>query len=221
MLEVNLEIIHKHEGGMRLSDIAKECGKRPSTIDTILKNKENITGREVAKGVTRVTKQCSPPVMEQVENLFLIWVEGKQCAGDTTSKAIICPKALHTDLLDQQLETSGPAEDFKQQSVEQPQVSLEEEATSEEELSSKELREACKMWGKLQTFVHQHHPAKARTQDHMNNFDMDIMSLFKGMLKRHQRQQTMERFLIKKPRQEELEPSCSTASQLPSISKDC
>ncbi|CAH2248484.1 tigger transposable element-derived 1-like [Pelobates cultripes] len=84
LLKVKKEIIRKHEGRMRLTDLAKEYGRSASTIATILNMKEKIT----------------------VEKLLLLWIEEKQHAGDTVSKAIICKnaKALHADLLDQQPE---------------------------------------------------------------------------------------------------------------------
>ncbi|KAJ7316991.1 hypothetical protein JRQ81_003153 [Phrynocephalus forsythii] len=68
-------------------------------------------------------------------------------------------------------------------------VSFEEEEMREKEVSTMELREACVMCAKLQTFVQWHHLDKALTQNHVNNVDYDIMSWFKGMLKKHQRQQ--------------------------------
>ncbi|XP_063302179.1 tigger transposable element-derived protein 1-like [Pelobates fuscus] len=85
--------------------------------------KEKITGRDAAKGVTRVSKQ-RPPVLEEVEKLLLLWIEQKQRAGDSVTKAIICEKAkaLHADLLKQQPVavtvatqpgTSADAEGFK------------------------------------------------------------------------------------------------------------
>ncbi|CAH2322197.1 tigger transposable element-derived 1-like [Pelobates cultripes] len=76
--------------------------------------KEKISGRDAAKGVTRVSKQ-RPPVLEEVEKLLLLWIEQKQRAGDSVTKAIICEKAkaLHVDLLKQQPGTSADAEGFK------------------------------------------------------------------------------------------------------------
>ncbi|CAH2325223.1 tigger transposable element-derived 1-like [Pelobates cultripes] len=69
--------------------------------------KEKITGRDAAKGVTTVSKQ-RPPVLEEVETLILLWIEQKQRAVDSVTKAIICEKAkaLHADLLKQQPGTS-------------------------------------------------------------------------------------------------------------------
>ncbi|CAH2327525.1 tigger transposable element-derived 1-like, partial [Pelobates cultripes] len=114
LLEDKKEIIRKHVGGMRLTDLAKEYGRSASTIGTILTMKEKITGRDAAKGVTRVSKQ-RPPVLEEVEKLLLLWIEQKQRAGDSVTKTIICEKgkALHADLLKQQPGTSADAEGFK------------------------------------------------------------------------------------------------------------
>ncbi|XP_063307083.1 tigger transposable element-derived protein 1-like isoform X3 [Pelobates fuscus] len=113
LLEVKKEIIRKHEGGMRLTDLAKEYGRSASTIATILKMKKKITGRDAAKGVTRVSKQ-RPPVLDEVEKLLLLWIEQKQRAGDIVTEAIICKKAkaLHADL-NQQPGMSPDVEGFK------------------------------------------------------------------------------------------------------------
>ncbi|CAH2220425.1 Hypothetical predicted protein [Pelobates cultripes] len=98
-----------------------------------------------------------------------------------------------------------------QKELMEEQISFEEEEEmSEEQLSSMEIKEACHMWVNLQTFVQQHHPDKALAQRLVISFDTDIVSPFRGMLKRRQRQQTMERFLQNQPRHEE-EPACVSA----------
>jgi hypothetical protein len=40
-------------------------------------------------------------------------------------------------------------------------LSEEEEKKTETSLSSKEIREVCKMWETVQKFVEKHHPSKA------------------------------------------------------------
>ncbi|CAH2276002.1 Hypothetical predicted protein [Pelobates cultripes] len=107
--------------------------------------------------------------------------------------------------------------ELQKEAVEEQIAFEEEEEMSEEQLFSTKLKEACQMWVNLQTFVQQHHPDKALAQRLVSSFDTDIMSPFRGMLKRRQRQQTMERFLQKQPRHEE-EPACVSAAQLPSSS---
>nr|XP_033807654.1 tigger transposable element-derived protein 1-like [Geotrypetes seraphini] len=99
-VEVKKEIIQKHEGGMRVADLARCYNKSTSTICTILKKKEKIRWLDAAKGVTRVSKQ-RPPVLEDVEKLLLVWLNEKQLAGDIVTENIICEKAkaLYTDLV--------------------------------------------------------------------------------------------------------------------------
>ncbi|XP_077782983.1 uncharacterized protein LOC144327444 [Podarcis muralis] len=43
------KIIQKHDGGMRVTDLAREYGRNPSTIGTILKMREKIMGLEVTE----------------------------------------------------------------------------------------------------------------------------------------------------------------------------
>ncbi|CAH2296251.1 Hypothetical predicted protein [Pelobates cultripes] len=85
--------------------------------------------------------------------------------------------------------------ELQKEAMEEQIAFEEEEEMSEEQLSSMELKEACQMWVNLQTFVQQDHPDKALAQRLVSSFDIDIMSPFRGMLRRRQRQQTMERFL--------------------------
>ncbi|CAH2253845.1 tigger transposable element-derived 1-like [Pelobates cultripes] len=115
---------------------------------------------------------------------------------------------------DRELTTEDLVE-LQKQAMEE-QISFEEEETSKEQISSRELKETCQMWVNLQTFVQQHHPNKALARRLVNSFGTDIISPFQGMLKRHQRQQTIERFLQKQPRHEEV--PCVSAAQLPSSS---
>ncbi|CAH2294834.1 Hypothetical predicted protein [Pelobates cultripes] len=116
---------------------------------------------------------------------------------------------------DRDLTTEELVELQKEAMEEQTAFEEEEEEMSEEQLSSTALKEACQMWVNLQTFVQQRHPDKALAHRPVSSFDTDIMSPFRGMLKRRQRQQTMERFLQKQPRHEE-ELACVSAAQLPS-----
>nr|XP_034953219.1 tigger transposable element-derived protein 1-like [Zootoca vivipara] len=102
------EIIRKHDRGVQVTDLAREYGRNPSTLGTILKMREKILATDVAKGVTRIVKN-RPAVLEEVEKLLLIWMEA------TVTEAVICEKAkaLHTDLVQQQPGTSAESEVFK------------------------------------------------------------------------------------------------------------
>ncbi|XP_053252052.1 tigger transposable element-derived protein 1-like [Podarcis raffonei] len=233
-LEMKKEIIRKHDGRMRVTDLAREYGRNPSTIRTILKMREKIMATDAAKGVTRIVKN-RPAVLEEVEKLLLIWLEEKQRAGDTVTEAVICEKAkaLHADLVREQPGTSGEPEVFKasrgwfdrfktrsgihsvvrhgeaaSSDAAQEQASLEEEEATEERLSSEKLRDICQKWKEVQTFADQHHPDKHKAHDLGNTYDTTVMSSFREVLKRRMKQQTMDRFLSKKQRVEE-EPSLS------------
>ena len=63
-----------------------------STISAIVKNKEQIKGANVAKGVTTLKKQM-PQILE-VEKLVFIFINEKQLGGDSITKAFICEKIL-------------------------------------------------------------------------------------------------------------------------------
>ncbi|KAJ7329541.1 hypothetical protein JRQ81_015715 [Phrynocephalus forsythii] len=111
LLEVRKEIIQKLKEGMQVIYIPREYGRNPSTIGTTLKNKDRITGQDVAEGVTRISKN-QPLVLNKVEKLLLLWIHEKECDGDTVSEAMICTKAkaLHADLITQQPGTSDKPE---------------------------------------------------------------------------------------------------------------
>ncbi|KAL0269199.1 UNVERIFIED_CONTAM: hypothetical protein PYX00_007011 [Menopon gallinae] len=111
-MELKKEIVEKHERGLRVSDIARYYNKSTSTISTILKRKDEIRALEVAKGVTKVSKQ-RPRALEDVENLLLVWVNEKQLSGDSVTEASICEKAkaLYADVVDKQ--PGASTDDFK------------------------------------------------------------------------------------------------------------
>ncbi|XP_078248613.1 putative CENPB DNA-binding domain-containing protein 1 [Pogona vitticeps] len=100
-LEMKKEILQKYDGGKRIADIAREYGRNPSTIGTIVAMREKILATDAAQGVTRIAKN-RPAVLEEVEKLLVMWMGEKQCAGDTVTEAVICEKAraLYTDLME-------------------------------------------------------------------------------------------------------------------------
>lgn len=114
-VEVKKDIIKRHEKGMKVAEIARLYKRSTSTICTVLKKKEILRGLDVAKGVTRVSKQ-RPHTLEDVETLLSVWVSEKQIAGDTLNENLICAKAkaLYADLLSNLPDTSTEnEEDFK------------------------------------------------------------------------------------------------------------
>ncbi|GFS71087.1 hypothetical protein NPIL_144061 [Nephila pilipes] len=52
-------IIAKHERGVRIIDLADEYGRNPSTISTIIKQKETIKKLQPSKDVTIISKLCT------------------------------------------------------------------------------------------------------------------------------------------------------------------
>ena len=91
-MEAKHEIIAKFEHGIRIIDLAKEHGRNPSTISTIIKHKEEIKKLNPSKGVTIISK-LRTGIHDEMERLLLIWIKDKEMAGDNVSEAIICEKA--------------------------------------------------------------------------------------------------------------------------------
>ncbi|XP_068202466.1 tigger transposable element-derived protein 1-like [Palaemon carinicauda] len=107
-VETKMEIIARHEQGMRVVNLARLYNRRTSTICSILKRKEEIKKIDVAKGVLGVTKK-RPPLLNEVEKMLLIWINEKLSAGDRITENNICEKAklLYADLLKKEPGTSA------------------------------------------------------------------------------------------------------------------
>uniref|UniRef100_A0A668TE05 HTH CENPB-type domain-containing protein n=1 Tax=Oreochromis aureus TaxID=47969 RepID=A0A668TE05_OREAU len=98
-LTKNSKIIDKYEQGVKLSDIAREYGRNPSTIGTILKQKEVIKAAKPSMGTTVMSKRRTP-IHDEMERLLLVWIKDKGRTGDTLTEMIICEKAssIYNDL---------------------------------------------------------------------------------------------------------------------------
>lgn len=92
-IEMKQEIIEKYEKGMRLIDLAKEYGRNPSTIGTLLKQKESLKAAKPSKGLSVISKKRSA-VNDEMERLLLLWIKEKELAGDTVTETTICEKAI-------------------------------------------------------------------------------------------------------------------------------
>ena len=101
-MDIKQEIIDKHEHGAKVSELAKQYSRNPSTICTIVKNKDAIKRLTPAKGITTMSRRRTA-THERMEHLLLVWIQEKQLAGDSVSEAIICEKArqIYGDLLKQ------------------------------------------------------------------------------------------------------------------------
>ena len=116
MVQVKKEIIEKYKRGILVAKIARFYKTSTSTICTTLKKKEEIRRLDAAKGVMRISKQ-SPCVLEDVENMLLVWINKKQLASDTVTENFTCKKAkaLYTDLVSKLPDTSTENEEgFKE-----------------------------------------------------------------------------------------------------------
>ena len=93
-LEIKQEIIAKHEDGRRVRDLVAEFKRPPSTICTILKQKEAIKQQTPAKGIN-IMSGMRNNTHDEMENLLLLWIKEKQIAGESISEPINCEKARH------------------------------------------------------------------------------------------------------------------------------
>lgn len=82
----------KCKQGMQVADIKRFCNKSMLMLCIILKRKEEISGLDVAIGVMRVSNQW-PHILEEVEMLFLIWINKKKLGGDTVTNNFVFKKA--------------------------------------------------------------------------------------------------------------------------------
>ena len=101
-IETKQEIISKHERGIRIIDLAKEYGRNPSTIATLLKQKDALKATTPSKGLTVMSKRRTA-IHDEMERLLLLWIKEKEIAGDTVTETIICEKAtaIFSDLVTQ------------------------------------------------------------------------------------------------------------------------
>ncbi|GFS47147.1 uncharacterized protein NPIL_611461 [Nephila pilipes] len=75
-LEAKHEIIAKHERGFRIIDLVNEYGRNPSTISTIIKQKEVMKKLQPSKGVTIISK-LRTNTHDKMEQLLLLWIKEK------------------------------------------------------------------------------------------------------------------------------------------------
>nr|XP_020671309.1 tigger transposable element-derived protein 1-like [Pogona vitticeps] len=116
-------------------------------------------------------------------------------------------------------------EGHDQELTTQELVEMQGEAMEEEEeedlegkhMPTRKLKEILGQWQNVQTLAQRYDPNTAKTQWCSNLYDETVMSHFKGMLNRRQRQLTMDRFISKRPRQEK-EPAPSTSESCDYVS---
>lgn len=85
-------LIDKQGKETHVVDLGSQYNRSTLGICTILKKKEDIKGVATAKGVSRLSKQCTS-VHNEMEKLFFLLLNEKQLTGDAISETIICKKA--------------------------------------------------------------------------------------------------------------------------------
>ncbi|GFT76537.1 hypothetical protein NPIL_534811 [Nephila pilipes] len=69
-MEAKHEIIAKHERGVLIIDLANKYGRNPSTISTIIKQKEAIKKLQPSKDITIISK-LRTNIHDEMEQLLL------------------------------------------------------------------------------------------------------------------------------------------------------
>ncbi|XP_051785430.1 tigger transposable element-derived protein 1-like [Erpetoichthys calabaricus] len=79
------------------------------------------------------------------------------------------------------------------------ELSLGEEGAGDETLSSSKIKEVLAKWEEVKTFFEENHPNKAVCGRTMNLCNDNVVSHFRGILKRRQKQVSLDKFLVKQP----------------------
>ncbi|GFS36825.1 jerky protein homolog-like [Nephila pilipes] len=90
-IERKKEIIAKHHEGVKVMELSRMYETSHSTISTILSKKEEFMAAEVAKGTSRLNVRGL--LLEEMENVLLVWIKEREMVGETTSQNVICQKA--------------------------------------------------------------------------------------------------------------------------------
>ncbi|XP_069936056.1 tigger transposable element-derived protein 1-like [Cherax quadricarinatus] len=93
-------------------------------------------------------------------------------------------------------------EELQELHLEQYQTTAENLASEEEEeevdeVPSSKIKEICAKWNVVQMFVEKYHPEQAETSHLCNKFSDKTMSHFREMLKRHQKQRTVDSYFVR------------------------
>jgi len=83
------------------------------------------------------------------------------------------------------------------------EMSSEGEEEGKEEFPSSVIKEMCAKWGELQLFVEKSFPNSALGNRSLNMFNDNVMSYYRKVLQKRQKQQTLDKFfpsISKRPR---------------------
>ena len=83
------------------------------------------------------------------------------------------------------------------------ELSSGEEEVKKDTIPSSEIKKALKNWEELQNFIEKHHPNKEVSGRAINLFNENALSHFRDMLKRREKQISLDRFLVKQPKRQQ------------------
>ncbi|XP_069961426.1 tigger transposable element-derived protein 1 isoform X7 [Cherax quadricarinatus] len=126
------------------------------------------------------------PVVESVVSL------GKSMGLDVSDQDV-------EELVDDHTEELTTKE-LQELHLEKQQIAAEEIASEEEErrenVSSSVIKDICAKWSEVQSFVEKYHPNKAVASRVCNMFNDNALSHFRQILKRRQKQTSLDRFFV-------------------------
>ncbi|XP_039623765.1 tigger transposable element-derived protein 1-like [Polypterus senegalus] len=99
----------------------------------------------------------------------------------------------------EELTTDELKELHKEQQQEVVEELLGEEGAGDEALSSSKIKEVLAKWEEVKTFFEENHPNKAVCGRTMNLCNDSVVSHFRSILKRRQKQVSLDKFLVKQP----------------------
>ena len=91
------------------------------------------------------------------------------------------------------------------------ELSSEEEVEPEEELTSREISDILGKWQEVSDFVEKRHPEKLSTGRASALFNDTCLTFFRSILKRRQKQTSLDRYLVKVSRSESQESEAKKA----------
>ena len=83
------------------------------------------------------------------------------------------------------------------------ELSSGEEEVKKDTIPSSEIKKALKNWEELQDFIEKHHPNKEVSGRAINLFNQNALLHFRDMLKRREKQASLDRFLVKLPKRQQ------------------
>lgn len=132
---------------------------------------------------------------------------------------------LEVDTVDVEELVEEPQEELTTEELqdlekEQRELDTSEEEEQREELPTSALREMCSKWSELHELFLKHHPDRAGTDRILNLVDDHVVSHFRMILKKRQKQRSIERFLVKQEPAAKRQKQKTPERELPSATME-